>query len=408
MSDNPSRENMIEHALDHIRQGRYDEGEVLLGRVVDDRETPFELKLTALGHRGYMRMGLGRFREALADYQVICDENPADARALAIKARLLVENGNPQDAITDAVKALSMDGKDVYSAKTIRKAQNALGLVDLSESHKLSGPLPLPEEPRNKVLEILEKDPGSSFPTSIHPEIGRLIYSIVRALKPSIVVETGSYIGYSGICIAQAMEDNKVGHLHCFDLFGEVSDEPVPITNYTSPILGRRKTFLEIASGHFKEAGLDHRVTLHAGDSSSMMREYFKANPTRVQMAFIDGDHTIKGALKDWYAVDELLDNDAMVLLHDTVDEASKWRGPRYLLQELGEDLASKYQWVHFPTFDGIGLGLIQKRKAGIPSPRFRPSLPELLADRIYFHALWCGSKELKQKTIERIENRKR
>ncbi|MCC5875522.1 MAG: class I SAM-dependent methyltransferase [Candidatus Sumerlaeia bacterium] len=398
-------EQNLDDALTLIQKGAYEEGERLLGEIIQDDASGNEVRLAALGHRGYMRMGLGRFAEALADYEEVCRLQPDDSASRSIKARLLADNGNARDAIIEAAEVLRSNPKDRMAMATIRKAQGMLGLdkyVEEGEGGRRA--LDIPEVPRNRVIQALEEDPNSSFPTSIHPELGRLIYTIVRAIKPTLVVETGSFIGYSSLCILQALEDNDAGHLHCFDLFCEVSDEPGAITNYTSPILGRRKTLGELARGHIEEAGLSHRVTMHAGDSSTKIREYFQQNPAKVQLAFIDGDHTIEGALKDWFAVEKLLEDDGLVILHDTIAEVCGWRGPRYLLQELGEKAATQYQWVNFPTFDKLGLAVIQKRQP-IPSPRFKPSFFELLADQMFVMGFWSGSRELRNQIMKRLRS---
>lgn len=399
--DNP--EKKLNDALELIQRGEYAAGDWMLGAIIEEKATPESIRIAALGHRGYMRMGLGKSADALADYEEVCRLQPNDPASRSMKARLLLETGSPREAIVEAAEVLRMNPEDSTAAATIRKAHGMLGLGDkpeVDEGNRRA--LGIPEDHRNKVIQMLEEDPNSSFPYSIHPELGRLIYTIVRALKPNLVVETGSFIGYSGLCILQAMEDNGCGHLHCFDLFVDVSDEPGAITNYTSPVLGRKATFHEIARGHFEEAGLFHRVTMHAGDSSTGIREYFSKNPGKVNLAFIDGDHTIEGCLKDWHAVEEILDDDGLVLLHDTIDESCCWRGPRYLLQELGDKAAEQYQWVNFPTFDKLGLAVIQKRQP-IPSPRFKPTLLELYADHLFTWGIWSGTKERRERILKRL-----
>ena len=49
-------------------------------------------------------------------------------------------------------------------------------------------------------------------------ELAHLCYSIVRLIKPSIVVETGVGRGVSSYCILQALERNGHGHLYSIDL----------------------------------------------------------------------------------------------------------------------------------------------------------------------------------------------
>ncbi|MEQ8822002.1 MAG: hypothetical protein RLY93_17340 [Sumerlaeia bacterium] len=95
-----------------------------------------------------------------------------------------------------------------------------------------------------------------------------------------------------------------------------------------------------------------------------------------------------EGAWTDFEAIDARLREDGLILLHDTNDENCKWRGPRFLMQELGEKARDRYQWVNLPTFEGIGLGLLQKRSS-LPSPRFQPSNWTLLGERLFHRKYW-------------------
>src|SRR3954467_10016563 len=45
-----------------------------------------------------------------------------------------------------------------------------------------------------------------SFPASISPEAGLLLHSLVRNIRPRMVVEVGSFIGASTIWMASALE----------------------------------------------------------------------------------------------------------------------------------------------------------------------------------------------------------
>src|SRR5690606_33538265 len=129
----------------------------------------------------------------------------------------------------------------------IHAAQNLLDPIS-----KSNGPM----APRvlNQVLDKLDKDPESTFPTSMHRDVGRFLYALVRATRPRVIAETGTYIGYSTICMAQALEENVQGMIHCFDLFGAVMPPGDPYF-YQSPVVGSKETFLDVVRGHFDTAG---------------------------------------------------------------------------------------------------------------------------------------------------------
>lgn len=52
---------------------------------------------------------------------------------------------------------------------------------------------------------------------AIVPEEGELLYALVRATKPKVVVETGTHKGLSTHYIAEALKDNGEGHIWTTD-----------------------------------------------------------------------------------------------------------------------------------------------------------------------------------------------
>ena len=48
-------------------------------------------------------------------------------------------------------------------------------------------------------------------------EVGDFLYGLVRLMQPECVVETGCYLGDTSLRIAQALKDNRHGHLHTCD-----------------------------------------------------------------------------------------------------------------------------------------------------------------------------------------------
>ncbi len=57
----------------------------------------------------------------------------------------------------------------------------------------------------------------------------QLLYSFVRMLKPKNCVEIGSRKGYSAVWMAQALEDNDLGHLTCIDPFIKFGEGMEPV-----------------------------------------------------------------------------------------------------------------------------------------------------------------------------------
>lgn len=69
----------------------------------------------------------------------------------------------------------------------------------------------------NEVLRWRKTFSGHKDFTSCNPEEGLLYYSFVRNLRPDVVIEIGSYIGFSTICIALALKENKNGFVYAVD-----------------------------------------------------------------------------------------------------------------------------------------------------------------------------------------------
>jgi predicted O-methyltransferase YrrM len=116
-------------------------------------------------------------------------------------------------------------------------------------------PLPLAE--RDRLY--------AGAPLSVTPEVGRLLYALVRAKRPAAAFEFGTSVGYSTIHLAAALADaGGAGRL---------------ITTEKDPDKAR------LAREHLAAAGLDDRVAVHAGDALGTIATL----PTGIDFAFLDG-----------------------------------------------------------------------------------------------------------------------
>jgi predicted O-methyltransferase YrrM len=80
----------------------------------------------------------------------------------------------------------------------------------------------------------------------VTPEAGRLLYSLVRATRPSTIVEFGMSLGISAIHLASAVRDNGSGRVVTTELSA-------------AKVVAAKKTFAEI--------GLDDFITVLEGDA---------------------------------------------------------------------------------------------------------------------------------------------
>lgn len=99
---------------------------------------------------------------------------------------------------------------------------------------------------------------------SVAPDSGRLLYSLVRAVKPTTIVEYGMSYGISTLHLAAAVRDNGTGHI----ITTEMSSHK-----------------LAAARATFAEAGVSDLITILEGDA----RTTLKTVNAPVQFVLLDG-----------------------------------------------------------------------------------------------------------------------
>lgn len=93
-------------------------------------------------------------------------------------------------------------------------------------------------------------DACQDYYLSVAPESGRLLYSLVRAVKPTTIVEYGMSYGISTLHLAAAVRDNGTGHI------------------VTTEMSSRK---LAAARATFAEAGVADLITILEGDARSTL-----------------------------------------------------------------------------------------------------------------------------------------
>ncbi|MBB5774265.1 O-methyltransferase [Nonomuraea jabiensis] len=129
-----------------------------------------------------------------------------------------------------------------------------------------TAPDPLLDELAKETLSVT----GDAAGMQISPDQGTFLTMITQLVAPQVVVEVGTFTGYSSVCIARGLSG---GRLHCFD----VSDE------WTS-----------IARRYWREAGVEDRVTLTLGPALETLAAFDQT----VDLAFLDAD---KGNYPGYY-----------------------------------------------------------------------------------------------------------
>jgi predicted O-methyltransferase YrrM len=90
----------------------------------------------------------------------------------------------------------------------------------------------------------------SEFYIPVTPDAGRLLYALVRATRPTTVVEFGMSFGISAVHLASALRDNGTGRVVTTELSA-------------SKIAAAKQTFVE--------TGLDDLITVLEGDALSTL-----------------------------------------------------------------------------------------------------------------------------------------
>jgi len=120
--------------------------------------------------------------------------------------------------------------------------------------------------PEDEILNELYRKTYTSVlnPNMISGHIqGKLLEMLVRMIRPSLVLEIGTYTGYSAISMARALPEN--GKLHSIEINDELAD---------------------ISSEYVQKAGLEDVIVLHTGDVLDIMKEM----KLLFDLIYIDGD----------------------------------------------------------------------------------------------------------------------
>jgi predicted O-methyltransferase YrrM len=170
-------------------------------------------------------------------------------------------------------------------------------------------------------------DAWSEIYMPVSADAGRLLYTLVRALKPKTVVEFGMSFGISTLHLAAAVRDNGFGHV---------------VTTEMSAAK------FEAARSTFEATGLLDVVTVLEGDALQTLPRHLDADG-----AGQDVDFVLLDGWKDLYtpvlrALEPRLARGALVIADDTSFDSVK----PYL--EYVRDLANGYEGVTFPVEDGM------------------------------------------------------
>lgn len=120
--------------------------------------------------------------------------------------------------------------------------------------------------PQGELLEELFRKTHTSVinPNMVSGHLqGKVLEMIVSMISPQLVLEIGTYTGYSAISMAGVMAEGS--ELHTI----EVNDE-----------------LYELSSTYISKAGMDHKIVMHTGDAKTII----PGLNMLFDLVFIDGD----------------------------------------------------------------------------------------------------------------------
>ncbi len=146
---------------------------------------------------------------------------------------------------------------------------------------------------------------------------GRVLYAVVRALRPRRILEIGTGRGFSALAMALAQRDAGLhdGRILTIDVIAHgrlqhwhnprrhVKDDPAAV----GPI--SRKELLKDFGGL-----IDGRVEFETGSSLEKLASLPQGS---MHFAFIDGDHSLVGVSRDWEYVRRILAPQGSVAFDD-------------------------------------------------------------------------------------------
>jgi caffeoyl-CoA O-methyltransferase len=92
---------------------------------------------------------------------------------------------------------------------------------------------------------------------------GRLLSFISSMIRPALILEIGTFTGYSTLCLAEGLLPD--GHIHTFEKDDELA---------------------EFARDYFKRSGMENRIIMHTGNALELV----PLLPHVFDLAFIDGE----------------------------------------------------------------------------------------------------------------------
>ena len=155
----------------------------------------------------------------------------------------------------------------------------------------------------------------------------------IRAMKPDVVVEVGSYRGFGACHMAHALQENSHGKLYCIDNW--------TLTEHVSRYGDPRAHFEE----GIRACGVDAFIEITQGESHDPAMW-----PSKVDVCYVDAWHSFTSAMKDFLMAHE---RGARLI---ALDDTENCVGPRMVVDALRRDpkMAGCYDILEIHSDNGM------------------------------------------------------
>ena len=225
----------------------------------------------------------------------------------------------------------------------------------LSKSRSVEKPFSLDPRLLQDILTHAKPMGHREQADSLNLGFGFVYYGLVRALRPRHIVVIGSGYGFSVVCLALGLKDNRAGELSFVDpSYSLLRDGP-------AQTIGGANFWrdAEQVREHFARFGVDRIVTHHKCTSEEFFGGYEEHGRSPIDLAFIDGNHAFDHVDHDIIATLRHSRRNTYLLLHDTniyVRELLRHAGVKRWLRTKATAHRAAFEYVDFPLASGVAL----------------------------------------------------
>lgn len=210
---------------------------------------------------------------------------------------------------------------------------------------------------------------------SVEIEVAELLYSIIRAVKPLVVVETGHHVGLSTAWIAYGLKQNylqyeKIIESHRKEGLKGVSKEKIDMLSknldffrghlYTVDSDAEKSRLARYA---LRDVDLREFVTFFTGDSitksTKIMETIKRAGQDEIDLLFLDASHEKEDVLREVEAFLPYVKEGGYIAFHDT----TLYPGEDAAVKEFLKQNGPQVEYIRFATARGFDLVRVENKK---------------------------------------------